>query len=195
VWDGKHYELVADMLGAGVIGHWVAPGERNIPRPTEYVKIDAHAMHPRDGLLSFRFMEPMEEVVYLDKVQLLAVDHPGDVDVFPNEYFASNPPYPPFKVVVSRNAHPPAGAWDEHGHNVLPNLLAQRYIGDFELTPFKGFTQLHSLEIDLGAPYSGGPLRLLLDGEIEYFMATGMYAADQAGIHGIAPYIDALDPS
>src|SRR5581483_5858713 len=30
VWDGKHYELVADILGAGVVGHWVAPGERNI---------------------------------------------------------------------------------------------------------------------------------------------------------------------
>ena len=40
VWDGKHYELVADILGAGVVGHWVAPGERNIPRPTEWVKID-----------------------------------------------------------------------------------------------------------------------------------------------------------
>ena len=28
-WNGKHYELVADVLGAGVVGHWVAPGERN----------------------------------------------------------------------------------------------------------------------------------------------------------------------
>jgi hypothetical protein len=34
---------------------------------------------------------------------------------------------------------------------------------------------------------------LLLHGEIEYFSATGMYAADQAGIHGIAPYVEALD--
>src|SRR5439155_15454527 len=35
VWDGKKYELVADVLGAGVVGHWVAPGERNNPRPNE----------------------------------------------------------------------------------------------------------------------------------------------------------------
>src|SRR5206468_1059257 len=40
VWDGKKYQLVADVLGAGVIGHWVAPGERNIPRPDEWVKVD-----------------------------------------------------------------------------------------------------------------------------------------------------------
>ena len=40
VWNGDHYELVADMIGAGVIGHWVAPGERNIARPTEYIKLN-----------------------------------------------------------------------------------------------------------------------------------------------------------
>ena len=91
--------------------------------------------------LSFRFMEPLEEAVYLDQVRLLAVDHPADVDVYPNEYFASNPPYPPFKVVVSRDARPPAGAWDEHGHDVLPDLLAHRYFGDFALTQFSGIRQ------------------------------------------------------
>jgi tetratricopeptide (TPR) repeat protein len=193
VWDGERYELVGDMLGAGVVGHWVGPGQRNIPRPTEYIKVDRNGIREKDGKLSFRFMEPLEEAVYLDQVKLLAVDHPSDLDVYPNEYFASNPPYPTFKVVASRGARPPAGAWDEHGHNVLPDLLAHRYFGDFELLPFAGFTKLHSLELDLGAPYRGGPLWLLMRGEIEYFSATGMYAADQAGIQGIAPYVEALD--
>ncbi|HZR59148.1 MAG TPA: FG-GAP-like repeat-containing protein [Terriglobales bacterium] len=192
VWNGKSYELVADVLGAGVVGHWVAPGERNIPRPTEYVKIDRNAIHEKNGKLSFRLMEPMEEVVYLDQVRLLAVDHPSNVDVYPNEYFASNPPYPPFKVIASRNARPPAGAWDDRGHDVLPDLLAHRYIGGFDLLSFKGFAKPHSLELDLGEPYQGGPLRLLLHGEIEYFTATGMYAADQAGIQATAPYVEAL---
>ena len=191
VWDGHHYELVADMLGAGVVGHWVGLGQRNIPRPTEYVKVDRNSMKEKDGKLSFRLMEPMEEVVYLDRVGLLAVDHPRNLDVYPNEYFASNPPYPPFKVITSKNLRPPAGAWDDHGRNVLPDLLAHRYFGNFELLPFKGFTKLHSLELDLGEHYQGGPLRLLLHGEIEYFTATGMYAADQAGIQAIAPYVEA----
>jgi Flp pilus assembly protein TadD len=193
VWDGTHYELVADVLGAGVVGHWVGPGQRNIPRPTEYVKVNRNALRERDGKLSFRLMEPMEEVVYLDQVRLLAVDHPSDVEVYPNEYFASNPPYPDFKVIASRDARPPAGAWNEHGHDVLPSLLAHRYFGDFDLLPFKGFTKLHSLELDLGPAYQGGPLQLLMHGEIEYFTATGMYAADQAGIQAIAPYVEAQD--
>ena len=192
VWDGTHYQLVGDMLGAGVVGHWIAPGQRDIPRPTEYIKIDRNAIREKDGKLSFRFMEPLEEVVYLDQVKLLAVDHPASLDVYPNEYFASNPPYPPFKVITSRDARPPAGAWDDHGHNVLPNLLAHKYFGDFEPLPFHGFSKLHSLELDLGEPYHGGALWLLMHGEVEYYSATSMYAAAQAGVESIAPYVEAL---
>jgi len=194
VWNGERYELVADMLGAGVVGHWVGPGQRDIPRPVEYIKIDRNAIREKDGKLSFRFMEPLEEAVYLDQVRVLAVDHPADLDVYPNEYFASNPPYPEFKVVVSKskNARPPAGAWDEHGHNVLPDLLAHRYFGDFALTQFQGFAKPHSLTLDLGEAYRGGPLWLLLHGEVEYFSANSMYAASQAGVQAISPYVEAL---
>ena len=192
VWNGERYEFVADMLGAGVVGHWVGPGQRDIPRPVEYIKIDRDAIRQKDSRLSFRFMEPLEEAVYLDQVRLLAIDHPVGVDVYPNEYFASNPPYPKFKVVVSRDARPPAGAWDDHGHNVLPDLLAHRYFGDFALTQFLGFAKPHTLTLDLGEPYTGGPLWLLLHGEVEYFSANSMYAASQAGIHAISPYVEAL---
>ncbi len=231
-WDGKEYQLVSDILGAGVVGHWVGPGERNIPRPTEWVKIDRDviqefapglegrgytnrgytnrgytnrgytnhgytnhvgaALQVRPpGTLSFRLMEPMEEVVYLDAVKLVAIDHPANGDVYPNEYFASNPPYPDFKVVTSSNAKPPIGAWDDKGNNLLPGLLAHKYVGNFDLLPFKGFTKPHSLILDLGEPYRGGPLRLLMHGEIEYFTATGMFAASQAGIQATAPYVEA----
>jgi tetratricopeptide (TPR) repeat protein len=193
VWNGARYEFVADMLGAGVVGHWVGPDQRDVPRPVEYIKIDRNMIREKDGKLSFRFMEPLEEAVYLDQARLLAVDHPADVDVYPNEYFASNPPYPQFKVVTSRSARPPAGAWDEHGRDVLPNLLAHRYFGDFALTQFQGFAEPHSLTLDLDEAYRGGPLWLLLHGEVEYFSANSMYAASQAGVHAISPYVEAQD--
>jgi hypothetical protein len=97
--------------------------------------------------------------------------------------------------VFSRDARPPAGAWDEHGHDVRPSILAHRYFGDFELTDFKGFAKPHTLELDLGETYRGGALWLLMHGEIEYFTATGMYAAAQAGIEGVAPYVEAEVPA
>jgi hypothetical protein len=71
-------------------------------------------------------------------------------------------------------------------------LLAHRYFGDFALTQFQGFAQPHSLTLDLGEAYRGGPLWLLLHGEVEYFSANSMYAASQAGIEAIPPYVEAL---
>ena len=196
-WNGKEYQFIADMIGPGVVGHWIAPGERDVPDPTEYLKVSGKIAHPRDGMLSFRFLEPMEETVYLDQIKLLAIDHPASFDVYPNERFAANPPFPEFRVVPSRNAHPPVGAWDEHGNDVLP-LLAKRdrkYVTDFEQLPFAGFAKLHWVELDLGAWNPRLPLRLIIDGYTDYFTATSMYAADQAGIKVVPPYVEAQDPS
>ena len=36
-WNGKEYEFIADMIGPGVVGHWIAPGERDVP---DYVDVD-----------------------------------------------------------------------------------------------------------------------------------------------------------
>ncbi|HXZ79083.1 MAG TPA: FG-GAP-like repeat-containing protein [Terriglobales bacterium] len=196
-WDGTRYRFIGDMIGAGVIGHWVGPGERNVPDPTEYLKVDGATVKARDGRLSFRFMEPMEEAVYLDQVRLLAIDHPQDVTVNPNEYFASNPPYPEFKVISSRKADLslPAGAWDDKGRDVLAKVarIDHDYVSGFRLLSFAGFAEPHYLELDLGQRYGGGSLRLLLHGFIEYFTATGMFAAHQAGIDPVAPYVEAQD--
>jgi hypothetical protein len=199
-WNGKEYEFIADMIGPGVVGHWVGPGEHNVaerdvPDPDEYLKVGAASVHPLHGMLSFRFMEPMEETVYLDQLRLLAVDHPAAYEVFPNERFVSNPPFPEFRVIASHEAHPPVGAWDDHGNDAL-SLISQRdrkYVTDFEGLPFAGFAKLHWLELDLGKWNGAKPLRLIIDGYTDYFTATSMYAADQAGVKVIAPYVEALD--
>jgi Tfp pilus assembly protein PilF len=194
-WNGREYEFIADMIGPGVVGHWIAPGERDVPDPDEYLKVAARRVKPRNGLLSFRFMEPMEETVYLDQVRLLAIDHPAAYEVFPNERFVSAPPFPEFRVIASRGAHAPIGAWDDQGNNVLL-LISRRdrkYVTNFAGLPFAGFAKLHWIELDLGAWDAQKPLRLIIDGYTDYFTATSMYAADQAGIKVIPPYVEALD--
>jgi len=192
-WNGKEYEFIADMIGPGVVGHWVAPGARDVPDPDEYLKVPAKSVREKNGLLSFRFMEPMEETVYLDQVRLLAVDHPASLEINANERFVSAPPFPEFRVIATRDATLPAGAWDNHGHDVLP-ILAKRdrhYVTSFDELPFAGFAKLHWIELDLGSWKPDKPLRLLLDGYTDYFTATSMYAADQAGTKVIAPYVEA----
>jgi hypothetical protein len=192
-WNGHGYDFIADMIGPGVVGHWVAPGERDVPDPTEYLKVPGRSLQPRGGLLHFRFMEPMEETVYLDQVRLLAIDHPAELEVYPNERFASAPPFPEFKVIASAHAHAPAGAWDDQGRDVLRTISTRdrKYVTDFPSLPFAGFAKLHWVELDLGHWDSARPLRLIIDGYTDYFTATSMYAADQAGIKVIAPYVEA----
>ena len=199
-WNGKEYEFIADMIGPGVVGHWVGAdehnvAERDVPDPDEYLKVSASSVRPLHGMLSFRFLEPMEETVYLDQLRLLAVDHPASYEVFPNERFVSAPPFPDFRVIASNDAHPPVGAWDDRGNEVL-SLISKRdrkYVTDFEGLPFTGFAKLHWIELELGKWDATKPLRLIMDGYTDYFTATSMYAADQAGIKVIAPYVEALD--
>src|SRR5260370_6773541 len=194
-WNGHEYEFIADMIGPGVVGHWIAPGERDVPDPDEYLNVPARSVKARSGLLSFRFMEPLEVTVYLDQLLLVAIDHPAAYEVYPNERFVSGPPFPEFRVIASRDAHAPAGAWDDRGNDVLP-LVAKRdrkYVTNFEGLPFSGFAKLHWIELDLGEWNAQKPLRLIIDGYTDYFTATSMYAAHPAGINAIPPYVEALD--
>ncbi|MFZ0464449.1 MAG: FG-GAP-like repeat-containing protein [Candidatus Acidiferrales bacterium] len=196
-WNGHSFQFISDILGPGILGHWIAPGQRNIPNPKEYLKVDASAVQAKDGLLNFRLLEPMEELDYLNQVRLLAVDHPGDVEVYPNARFAMNPPFPAFRVIASRDAHPPVGAWDDRGQDVLPLLLKRdhRFVEGFTGLPYAGFAKLHWIELDLGSWNPHHSLRLLLDGFTDYFSASSLYGAWQAGKKPIPPYVEALDSS
>jgi hypothetical protein len=192
VWNGSRYEFISDIIGPGILGEWVSPTERNISDPTEYLKVDGSLVKPRNGRLSFRFAEAMEEITYLDQVRLLAIDHPTDVVVNPNEYFASQPPFPEFKVVVSKNARPPLAARDDHGRNVLLELLNRdrHYVAGFDSLPFHGFAKMHYLELDLGKIETSNSLRLIMHGFTDYFTTTGVFAANQADVHAVAPFLD-----
>jgi tetratricopeptide (TPR) repeat protein len=192
-WDGSKYGFVADVIGAGVVGHWVSPTQRNIPDPDEWIKIDGSQIKERNGLFSLRFGEPMEEVNFVDQVRLVAIDHPAGTAVYPNEGFLSEPPFAEERVIASSSAHPLAGAWDDHGADVLP-LLRERdhsYVKDFTNLAFAGFANSHQLTLDIGAWTSERPLRLLLHGFIEYFSASSMYSAWQAGLSPLPPLIEA----
>ncbi len=75
---------------------------RNIPNPGEWIKVDGEQLAGVDGKLSLRFIEPMEEVNYIDQLRLVAVDHPEDVEVNPDERFLDDPPFASGRVVASQ---------------------------------------------------------------------------------------------
>ncbi len=192
-WDGHKYKLVTDVIGAAVVGHWFTPTRRNIPNSGEWIKVDGDRVAPVDGKLSMRFIEPMEEVNYIDELRLVAVDHPADVEVNPDERFLDDPPFASGRVVASRSARLPAAAWDGIGNEVTQILSRRdhRFASGFTATPYDGFANTHSLTLDLGEVDTQAPLRLLMTGYVNYFSASSLYGAWQAGIKPISPYVEA----
>ena len=195
-WDGHRYEFVTDVIGAAVVGHWFTPTRRNTPNPGEWVKIDGMNVALVDGKISVRFMEPMEEVNYIDQLRMIAVDHPEGVEVNPDERFLDDPPFASGRVVASESARLPAGAWDGQGRNVLKQLSLRDHVfaSGFAAIPYDGFANLHGLTLDLGDIKPDAPLRLLMTGYVNYFSATSLYAAWQAGLKEVPPFVEAELP-
>jgi tetratricopeptide (TPR) repeat protein len=192
-WDGHKYKLVTDVIGAAVVGHWFTPTRHNTPNPGEWIKVDGEKIVAVDGKLSLRFIEPMEEVNYIDQLRLVAVDHPADVEVNPDERFLDDPPFASGRVVASAGARLPKGAWDGEGRDVLTEVSKRdhKFASGFTPTPYDGFANLHTLMLDLGDVQQGASLRLLMTGYVNYFSATSLYGAWQAGIKPISPYVEA----
>lgn len=191
-WNGERFEFVTDFMGGGEMGYWHAPGVYSDPDPVEYVRIRDDQLKPRAGRYEIRVTNELEEVLYVDRLQLIAVAHPADVEVFPNEGM-TDPPRP-FKLWATRDARPPVSAMDDHGHDVWPRLvkLDRQYPDDFRLHHIRGYAEEHTLTLDLGEPTNGRTL-LLLTGWTDYAFSSDNVAAHQQGLSLTPPALQVKD--
>ncbi|HEY8413058.1 MAG TPA: FG-GAP-like repeat-containing protein, partial [Pyrinomonadaceae bacterium] len=183
VWNGERFQFVTDFMGGGEMGHLDAPGSFNTPDPDEYVRISGDLLKERNGRYELRVTNELEEALFVDRVQLLAVAHPRDVEVYPNE--GLNFPPPQFKLYTTRDARPPLTAVDDHGNDVLERILKidRRYPDDFRLQKIRGFADEHTLTLTL--PDEGQKpadrVKLLLSGWTDYAWSSDNLAASQSG--------------
>ena len=108
-------------------------------------------MVPRDGKYGVRITEELREVSYLDRIQLIAVDHPVSASIYTNDKFKS-PPFPEFRLFgVTKPIHPKS-ARDDEGNDVLPRLLKRdkKYPDAFSRT-YTGVASIHHLDLDFGS--------------------------------------------
>jgi tetratricopeptide (TPR) repeat protein len=191
-WDGSGYSFVTDFLGGSAIGFRLPDGSWNYPDTDEYVRVTGEQLKERSGVYSILMNNQLEEVIFFDAVKLLAVDHPAETDVYPNERLMPAPPYPAFKIYSVKAPRPPVAAVDDRGKDILP-LISQvdrRYPDDFELLRFKGYAKEHTIELDLGKDaVNAKRTLLLLTAWIDYADSTANLAASQAGAKLIPPYV------
>jgi tetratricopeptide (TPR) repeat protein len=148
-WNGERFEFITDFMGGGEMGHLEEPGRYNKPDPNEYVRIRGDHLKERNGRYDLRVTNELEEAIFADRFQLIAVDHPQGVDVYPNEGL-TDPPRP-FKLYATRDARPPLSAMDDHGNDVLSRIacMDRQYPDDFRRDRIRGYAEEHTLTMKL----------------------------------------------
>src|SRR5918994_4919552 len=101
------------------MGYWQAQGVRNTPDPIEYVRIPGDQLRPRNGHLEVRVTNELEEALFVDRLQLLAIAHPPGVAVYPNEGLTEPPK--PFRLFAVTGERVPR-AFDDHGRDVTDRI-------------------------------------------------------------------------
>ena len=195
-WNGQRFNFISDTIGAGVLDELVAPGEYWKPDPDEWLRLTGDELElTPDRKANLRFVNPLEEVTFLDRVRLLAVDHPAEVEVYPNERMVNEPANRrPIKAYALTNIHPLIKATAQDGADVTEALakIDRQYAAHFVPKPFKGFAQDWSLTLDLGRVDVPSQTVLLLHSWSYWNSPASIIAAAQAGEELWGPTLDVL---
>jgi hypothetical protein len=200
-WNGQRFEFITDFAGVGGLGYYVAPNETAPPQVLEHVKIEPHQLVPHLGYYELRITEPMEEVAYIDRLELLAIDHPAGSSVFPDERLALSGPPPTHELIFVTEPLFPLSARSPLQQDCTPEILQNDRV--YAYTPpldrrFIGFCEPHSLELDFGRIATRlDPHRrtfLFIRGTIEYPYSQTVYAAGQTDLAWQPIRVDHKDP-
>jgi tetratricopeptide (TPR) repeat protein len=195
-WDGEKWVFITDFLGAGSVGEIGPDLTCRPPRPEESIKIEPGLLAPKDGHYLLSITEPMNEVTYLDKVQLVAIDHPAGVRVYLDERFTSSGPPASQELIAFDQEIFPQSARDHRGQDVTEALRCwdRVTVDGFWRRGWVGFAEDHFVELDFADRLAKfGPkdrLYLCLAGWIDYPFPESIWAAHQAGIEMQFPVLE-----
>lgn len=191
-WDGEKWVYITDFLGGGALGESGGDGSTRSPRPEESVKIESSQLGLKSGKYVVRIAEPMDEVMYLDRLRLAIVDHSADAVVFPDERFADPPPTQAILQFAKRFT--PTSAKDHRGTDVAATLRERdgKTVGDFANRSWLGFAEEHFIEFKFGAVVwkQDAAKYLVLAGWTDYPYPESILAAEQAGVPMLAPVLE-----
>jgi Tfp pilus assembly protein PilF len=189
-WSGKRFEFITDVLGVAPLGASSGDGQYFPVAHKEYVQIPGESLVERAGAYEIRITEELREVSYLDRVQLIAVDHPSNTEIFTNEKFKS-PPFPDFRLYGASRRIYPARARDSAGHDVLARLLKRdRTYPDGFHRDYNGVAELHHLDLDFGNAAGDGRAALILNGWVDWADGSTFLRAAQESKNGLVfPYL------
>lgn len=128
-WNGTGYNYVGDVNdGTGWLGflEYFNPDGSMVfsyNYPYDYIKLNPMQLQPTNGLFNVKIQENNNEIFYLDQAELVAVDHPADVNVYSTKStFVYNLTGQGTYYTVGDNLKTPVSAVNGAGQNVLPEI-------------------------------------------------------------------------
>ena len=192
-WNGQEYVFVKDILWRSGLGMPLGIMGGNTAyafadASDDYLKIPGEMLKPEEGKYSLQVTSELWETIYLDQLQLVAVDHPSGTDVYVPEQF-SPPPFPGYKLYSVENKIAPVSATGTDGDDVL-SIVSKKddnYLSDFKIDKYQGTTEVHDLVLDPGSTGKDGKLFLFLNGWIFPTDASINYALSQTSAMKVVP--------
>ncbi|WP_455368751.1 hypothetical protein [[Eubacterium] cellulosolvens] len=149
-YDGDRYVFVADLYNRGILAVPNFP-----PQPEDYAKIDTEKLDSDDGFYKIQITQEYDEISYLDKTNLITIDHSPEVEVFPSLLKTEVGKI----YTISKSLSTPISAIDENGKDVK-SLIAEE---DGVYTAGKQYV-LDLLELDLGDLSNVPEIKLVITG-------------------------------
>ncbi len=193
-WNGREMQFISDVLGVAPLGASSGDGSYFPVDSDEYIQLPAGVPAPRGGRYDIRITEELHEVSYIDKVRLVAVDHPADTEIFTNDKFKA-PPFPEFRLFGVKRRVYPVSARDGGGRDLLASVLRRDrvYAAGFAHDA-AGRAAMHSLTLDFGRAARANRAVLILNGWIDWADGSAFMAASQGGGPGLVmPYVQVKD--
>ena len=155
-WNGEEYVFVKDILWRSALGMptGIMGGETSYAfadASDDYIKIPGELLKPVNGVFSLQVTSELWETIYIDKLELVAVDHPDSLDIFVPEQFGP-PPFPGLKIFTVSEKRVPVSAVDTYGNDVLSFISARddNYLSGFKSDKYQGITETRDLILDPG---------------------------------------------
>jgi tetratricopeptide (TPR) repeat protein len=193
-WDGQAFQFITDVLGVAPLGASSGDGNYFPVNHTENIQIPGSVLKQENGEYQIHIAEELHEVSYLDQVQLIAVDHPSDLDIYVNDKFKA-PPYPEFRLFGARQKIHPLHAIDDHHKDVAAALetIDHVYPAGFAHDT-AGVAELHTLTLDFGKDVAAeNHDALVLNGWVDWADGSTFLGQSQNGTGLIFPYVQVKD--
>jgi len=149
--DGEEIQFITDILWRSPLGLRINAQETaGVIQTLDRVKIPGDALTPVEGKYDLRITAELWETHFFDHVDLIAVDHPENSEIFIDERFVF--PAPDLSTRVMELSQPVQRVMDENGRDWTETVSAVdgTYMKAFEQTSYQGLVENHAIEVDLG---------------------------------------------